>query len=171
MSRVLLDVNVMLDAVLRRPPHYEAAREIWRAAEENRVEALIPAHGVTRLYYVVARARGGPFARQTIADLLSACRIAAVTDAVVRRALGLPWKDFEDAVCAASAEAAACDLLVTRDPRGFPDSPVPVVDPQTALGLLQPRGGPDQVAERHARYRRSSKPRSRKRGRPPAIPS
>lgn len=171
MSRILLDVNVMLDAVLRREPHYEAAREIWRAAEMNRVEALVPAHGVTTLYYVVARARGASFARQTIAGLLSACRIAAVTDSVVRTALALPWRDFEDAVCAASAEAAGCDLLVTRDPRGFPDSPVPVVDPQTALALLQRGGDPDSVAERPARYRRIRKPRARKRGRPPAIPA
>lgn len=170
MMRILLDVNVMLDAVLRRPPHYEAAREIWRAVEANRVEALVPAHGVTTLYYVVARARGGPFARQTIADLLSACRIASVTDPVVRRALSLPWKDFEDAVCAASAEAAACDLLVTRDPRGFPDSPVPVVDPRTALDLLlRPRGVPGQARERRARYGRSPGPRGRKRGRRPAA--
>lgn len=44
--------------------------------------------------------------------------VAAVDDNVVRRALALAWPDFEDAVCAAAAEASACDAPVTRDPDG-----------------------------------------------------
>jgi predicted nucleic acid-binding protein len=148
--------------VLRRPPHYEAARDIWKAAEYKRAEALVPAHGVTTLYYVVARARGASFARLAVGDLLAACGVAPVNDAVIRRALGLPWKDFEDAVCAASAEAAGCDLLVTRDPKGFPDSPVPVVDPLTAVSLLKGAGGPGDVAEPAARYSRARRPRRRR---------
>jgi hypothetical protein len=44
--------------------------------------------------------------------------------------------DFEDAVCVAAAEAADCELVVTRDPQGFAGSPVRVVDPTTALALL-----------------------------------
>jgi hypothetical protein len=55
---------------------------------------------------------------------------------VLRRALVLAWPDFEDAVCAASAEAAGCDAIVSRDPAGFPDPPVPVIDPAAAFGLL-----------------------------------
>ncbi len=56
--------------------------------------------------------------------------------AVVRNALALSWPDFEDAVCAAAAQAKDCDAIVSRDPAGFPDSPVPVLDPETALAWL-----------------------------------
>jgi hypothetical protein len=52
------------------------------------------------------------------------------------RALGLGWPDFEDAVCAAAAEASGCQAIVTRDPDGFPDSPVPVVDAAGALSWI-----------------------------------
>lgn len=67
------------------------------------------------------------------------------------RALAPTWPDFEDSVCAGAAEAAGCDALVTRDPSGFPDSPLPVVDPLTALALLS-GGGPERVAEEAAPY-------------------
>ena len=77
--------------------------------------------------------------------------IAAVDGGTLRRALVLGWPDFEDAVCAAAAEAAACDLLVTRDAAGFKDSPVIVVDPATALSLIRGGKAPDRVGERSAR--------------------
>ena len=65
--------------------------------------------------------------------MISVFGVAPIDDSVVRRALVLGWPDFEDAVCAAAAEASGCEAIVTRDPDGFPDSPVPVVDPAGAL--------------------------------------
>lgn len=62
--------------------------------------------------------------------------VAPVDDNVVRRALALAWPDFEDAVCAAAAEASGCDALVTRDPDAYPNAPFPVIDPAAALGWL-----------------------------------
>ena len=50
----------------------------------------------------------------------------------------LAWSDFEDAVCAASAEASGCDAIVTRDPDGYPNPPLPVIDPAAALSWLTP---------------------------------
>jgi alkanesulfonate monooxygenase SsuD/methylene tetrahydromethanopterin reductase-like flavin-dependent oxidoreductase (luciferase family) len=44
--------------------------------------------------------------------------------------------DLEAAVCAAAAEAVGCDVIATRDPSGFPDSPVRVSDPATVLAWL-----------------------------------
>ncbi len=63
--------------------------------------------------------------------------VAAVDEAVVRRAAALNWTDFEDAVVAAAAEAAGCDAVVSRDPAGFAKSPVPVLTPKAALALLE----------------------------------
>jgi len=56
-----------------------------------------------------------------VGDLLTVFRVAPVDDAVIGRALTLAWRDFEDAVCAAAADAAGCNAIVTRDPRGFAD--------------------------------------------------
>ena len=46
--------------------------------------------------------------------------------------------DFEDSVTAA-ATAAGCDLIVTRDPKGFRASPVPVFTPEAAIPVMRPR--------------------------------
>jgi len=155
LTRCLLDVNVILDMVLDRRPHSKAAAALWDAAERKEFDAVIPAHGVTTVFYVVARARSAGHARRVMDDLVIVPSIAAVDGPILRRALALGWPDFEDAVCAAAAEAASCDLLVTRDAGGFKDSPVPVVDPVTALSLVRGETGPGRVGERPKRGYRS----------------
>lgn len=135
MTRLLLDLNVVLDVILDRPEAPAAAR-VWAAIETGRGQGFIPAHGVTTIFYLVERAQGASFARQAVERLLSVFDVAAVDQHVLRRALALDWPDFEDAVCAAAAEAAGCDAIVTRDPNDFPDSPLPVIDAGTALASL-----------------------------------
>lgn len=147
MKRLLLDVNVVLDVLLQRPPFAEAARALCAAAERQEIEALVPAHDATTIFSVAARERDARFARQMMRDLLAVLGVAAVDGRVLQRALALSWSDYEDAVCAAAAEAASCEAIVSRDPKDFRDSPVPVVDPVTALGLLSRGGGPDRVVE------------------------
>lgn len=146
MKRLLADVNVVLDAVLERGPRLDAAAKLWMAAETKRVEALVPAHGVTTLFYLLAREKGAPFARRIVGSVVATFGIAAVDRVVIGRALALNWPDFEDAVCAAAAEAAGCEAIVTGDPKGFPEASLPVLSPETAVALLEGRP-PDRVGE------------------------
>jgi predicted nucleic acid-binding protein len=90
---------------------------------------------VTTLYYLVRKGRGAASARASIDALLRVFDIAPVDERVLRRAIALAWTDFEDAVCAAAAELAGCDAIVSRNAEDFVDSPVRVVDPATAVAL------------------------------------
>jgi predicted nucleic acid-binding protein len=134
--RVLLDLNVVLDVLLDRAPHAAEAARVWAAVEEGRVEGFLPAHGFTTIFYLAARHRDAGYARRILDGLVAVFDVAPVDAAVIRRALGLALPDFEDAVCAAAAEATGCDLVITRDPQGFARSPVRVVDPATALAII-----------------------------------
>lgn len=136
MKRLLLDLNVFLDVILDRPPDADVAAALWAAIEGGQGHGMVPAHGVTTIFYLLEKSRGAAFARQGVERLIHVFNVAPVNDAVVRRALALAWSDFEDAVCAAAAEAIGCDALVTRDPEGYPNAPLPVIDPAAALSWL-----------------------------------
>lgn len=136
MRRVLVDVNVVLDVLFDRQPHARAAGSLWKAVEAGRIEALLPAHGLTTAYYLAARHGGAAFARRVTQDLVAVFGVAPVDGKVIRRALALEWPDFEDAVCTAAAEASGCDAIVTRDPTDFRGSPVDVLEPALALVRL-----------------------------------
>lgn len=140
MRKLLLDVNVVLDVLLEREPHSTPAVTLWRAIERGAAVGFLPAHGLTTVWYLARRTRGPAFARRVVEELLSVFRAAAVDAPVLRRALALPLTDFEDAVCAACAVSTACDAIVTRDPAGFRNAPIPVLDPASALAWLGSHG-------------------------------
>lgn len=142
MKRLLLDINVLLDILLDRQPHVAASSSVWTHIEKGEVVGYVPAQGLTTIHYLVARERGAPIAREAVEAIVQVLEVAPVDAAVVRRAIRLAWPDFEDAVCAASALAMECDAIVTRDLLGFPSSPIPVMDPETALGWLEGAGKP-----------------------------
>jgi predicted nucleic acid-binding protein len=136
MKRLLLDVNVVLDVLLDRDPHAETSAALWAAVEDGRAEGLLSAHAVTTLHYLNARSVGPKMARETTESLLSVFDVAAVDERVLAAALGLGWTDFEDAVTAAAARRAKCDVLVTRNPRDFKRSPVRVMTPAEAVAWI-----------------------------------
>lgn len=136
MKRLLLDLNVFLDVILDRPPDADVAAALWAAIERGHGGGMVPAHGVTTIFYLLEKARGKAFAREGVERLIRVFTVAPVNDDVVRRALAFAWSDFEDAVCAAAAEASGCDALVTRDPDGYPKAPLPVIDPAAALSWI-----------------------------------
>jgi predicted nucleic acid-binding protein len=136
LKRLLLDVNVVLDVLLERSPHFEHSAALWALIERGKATGLLAAHAVTIVHYLVTHEHDRRRARQALDRLLSVYTVAAIDDSVVRNAMRLGWTDFEDAVTAAAAAAAGCDVLVTRNPRDFKGSPVPVVDAATALALV-----------------------------------
>ena len=136
MTKILVDVNVALDVLLDREPHFQASAAVWSAVESGAVEGLLAAHAVSTIHYLAGKEHGAASARRTVAALLRVFGVAAVGAVVIRDALQSPAPDFEDAVTVSAARLASCDLVVTRDPKGFRGSRVRVVSPEAAAPLL-----------------------------------
>ena len=136
-KRILLDINVMLDVLLDRKPFAKAASAVWAFVEQGAVTGLLSAHAITTLHYLNAREVGLADARETSDALLSVFDVAPVDRAVIDSALALGWNDFEDAVTAAAAKRAKCDVVVTRNPKDFRRSPVRVLTPAEVVAWLE----------------------------------
>ena len=136
MKRVLFDTNVVLDVLLDRQPYAEASAAAWAAVETGVTEGMLAAHAVTTLHYLIRKEMGVIKAKRTLSGILRVFGVAAVDGAVVHEALQLPFSDFEDAVTAAAARLAGCACIVTRDPKGFRESPVRSLTPEAVLPLL-----------------------------------
>ncbi len=143
--KVLLDLNVLLDVVQNRVPHYRDSAEVLSRARAGEIQAFIPAHAITTLHYILAKAPGQPKADQTVDSLLAHFEIATAGKDTFQRApqLGLP--DFEDAVVASIAQATQCSHVITRNEADFVGSPVPAISPTAFLRLLL---AAEKVAER-----------------------
>ena len=138
MSRVLVDLNVVLDVLFQREPHYKEAAVVFRKIEAGDLLGLLAAHSVTTLHYLAAKRLGREKCRALIMDVLQLFEVVPVDGDRLRYALGLGWKDFEDAVQAACAQAAEADYLVTRDKKGFRAATVRVLTPGELVARSTP---------------------------------
>ena len=135
-KRLLVDINVVLDVLLDRKPHVTASAAICAAVETGKAQGFLAAHAVTTLRYLLCREQGPAGAKQSLGTLLKIFDVVPVDGTVIQQALKSPEQDFEDSVTAAAAHSAGCHLIVTRDPKGFRQSPVRAFDPARALPLL-----------------------------------
>lgn len=134
--RLLLDTNILLDVLLARAPHADAAVRILAAVESGAVSGVISATSVTTVFYLAAKAVGVRRAKGHVRTILSLCDVAPVTEAVLSRALDLGFADFEDAVVHEAARAARCTGIVTRDAVGFKRAELPVYSPMELVAVL-----------------------------------
>jgi len=134
--RALIDLNIILDVVQHRVPHYQTSAAIVDAVVRDEVIGMLAAHSITTLFYLISLHQNHQIATTLLNQLLNAFSIAAVDEQVIRDALALNWKDFEDAVQMAAAVNAGAGYLVTRNPKDFEIELIPVLQPGALLSLL-----------------------------------
>ncbi len=139
MKRILFDTNIVLDVLLNRRPHVEASAAAWAAVETGAVQGMLAAHAVTTIHYLVRKEMANAKAKHIVSSILRVFGVAAVDGPAIQDALQLTFADFEAAVTAAAARAAGCDCIVTRDPKGFRNSPIPALTPEAVMPLLRDR--------------------------------
>jgi len=107
--KVLFDMNVVLDILIRRAGWADSALALAKTASP-----WISSLSIANIAYVIGRSKrdrlGG-----TIEGLQAKFTIAAFDSTSIQRALDLGWGDFEDAAQMAMAEENRIPWLVTRN--------------------------------------------------------
>ena len=135
--RVMFDTNILLDVFQDRQPHYAGSADCVNRVLHGEMEGCIPAHVLTTFYYVLKKYRDARVARDAVTWLLKGFRAASCDQVVLEEACRCAMPDFEDAVVALSAQHAGCTHILTRNPRDFAKSPVPVLSPAELLEQLE----------------------------------
>lgn len=130
---ILVDLNVVLDVIQKREPHFGASATVLSRVVSGTVAGALPAHAVTTIHYLVGRHQPREVADSAVDWLLRYFAIVAVGRDQFLRARALGWEDFEAAVVAAGAESSGCSAIVTRNVKDFAGSPVDALTPQEWL--------------------------------------
>ncbi len=72
-----------------------------------------------------------------IKDLITLFEIASVNRTVIEDAIKSTFTDFEDSVIHQAANHAGSEGIVTRDPKGFKQSKLPVYSPIELLKIFK----------------------------------
>lgn len=136
MTRYLLDSNVILDLLLNRPPWAADSAALWDAHRQGQIRVWIAGFSVPTIFYVVRKQAGVVAARAAVHACLNTLDLVATDQAALLSAQAIGGSDFEDDLQIASAVLASVDAIVTRDPKGFAASPIPVITPADAVAAL-----------------------------------
>ena len=134
--KVLLDTNVLLDAIEVRKEFFDDSSMVVLLATEY--EGFIVASSVMDIYYIEHKRNHDKKKTKTIVDkLFKIFDILDTTAEDCRKALRSNIPDFEYAVMIESAKRNGIDCIVTRNAKDFKNSSIPVYTPMEFLRILK----------------------------------
>lgn len=134
--RVLLDTNIILDVLLNRRPWILNSKNIWQANDERRITVYITGTTLTDIFYIARRITDHFTAQKAIIMCLEAFEICTVDRHALEIAASFQGNDFEDNLQIACASIEGLDAIVTRDPKGFKQSPITILSPEKLLKII-----------------------------------
>jgi len=131
---VLIDTNVILEAITGRAPFNENAEKLFLLTAEDKINASITANSVTDIYYLTRKyLHSIEEARIVLWKLFTLFQILDVTGTDCEKALELNMSDYEDALIATCANRNKVDWIISRNTKDFINSPVPAITPEDFL--------------------------------------
>jgi predicted nucleic acid-binding protein len=135
--RVLVDTNIMLDALLERESFVEDARALLEAIRAGQIQGYVTATTLTNIFYIVRRqTRSLERAKQAVSMTLILMQICPVDRDILEAAFAFNMRDFEDAVQLACAIAENLDAIITHNPQDFEGAALPILSARELLESL-----------------------------------
>ena len=141
MEKVLLDTDVVLDLLLKRPPFDRDALVLFQWAEQGRLEIGVSALSFSNIFFIARKILNRDKALDLLNlldDLVQTCPVGQST---IRLALQSKFVDFEDAIQHFCALEAGIPTLVTRNVRDYAKSELAIHTPDSFVKLLQKKPG------------------------------
>lgn len=134
--RVLIDTNVVLDFILKRPAFFPEADELFVRLQNLDFDGYVSSITPVNVFYTTKKEVDKAAAYASVEQLLALTEVCRADKTVLRSALSLNFADFEDAFQCASATAEGLDAIVTRNAKDFRNSPIRVFSPSELLNIL-----------------------------------
>lgn len=135
-AKVLIDINICLDAILSRKPFAADALELIERSQLGDFGGLIAAHSFDTMFYILNKRIGRTKTNKGLKEIRRAFDVASVTQSIIDEALKFKWDDFEDAIHYYAAKEAGCEAIITRNSSDFKQGELSVLSPIQFLKRL-----------------------------------
>ncbi len=136
--KVFLDINIILDFLLKRAPFDEDAIEIFKLLYKKDINGFVSAISYTQIGYFLQKFTGKPAAKGILRDLNRLLTTVTVDNRTIEEALDSDITDFEDAIQIASAlSVTGLHSVITRDKKDFKSSQILIQSPKEFLNAFK----------------------------------
>ena len=134
---VLVDTNIIIDALANREPYADNAKKILEKCAAREVTGILAAHSIPNKFYIFRKNFSQDERRFLLKNL---CNIFKISDLNAKKILAAleneKFVDFEDCLQEECAVESMADYIVTRNPADFANSRVKVILPEEFLKKL-----------------------------------
>lgn len=135
--KVLIDTNVIIDALTSREPWNESAETIFIMAANHMMDMYITASLATDIYYLLRKyLHSADQAQQVMEKLYSLIGILTVSGAECIDALASSVSDYEDAVVERVSVKADMDYMITGNVKDYQQGMIKAISPDDFIALI-----------------------------------
>lgn len=136
--KILLDTNIIIDALTSREPWNKSAEKIFLMGANHIVDLYITASSATDIYYLLRKfVKDTAQSKQIMGKLYSLIGILDVTAENCIEALASSISDYEDAVLEKVALSKSMDYIVTRNTKDYQKGTMKVILPDKFIQLQE----------------------------------
>ena len=136
MESVFVDTNIILDWLGKRVPFFEPAKSLFKKCEEGQFNLLISTISVITTEYVLRKELGKEKTRQSLSAVRSLCKVCVSGGREIDLSIASTFRDFEDAFQYYTAINNGAQVFITRNPKDFTESNIPVMSADAFLKSL-----------------------------------
>lgn len=136
--KILIDTNVVIEALTSREPWRKSAEKIFIMAANNIVDMYITASAATDIYYLLRKyLHNTDTAKQIMGKLYSLTGILEVKEEDCVDAVASPIIDYEDAVVEQVARRSDIECIVTRNQKDYEAGLIKICSPEDFIRLME----------------------------------
>jgi predicted nucleic acid-binding protein len=135
---VILDTNIVIDAIAVREPFYKNALEILHKFGKKEITCAITASTASDIYYISKKyLKDDEKILSVLKELFNMLTIITVTKDDCLRAFETGIKDYEDSLLSVCAFKWNANFIVTRNSEDFSNSVISAISPEEFLLKLK----------------------------------
>lgn len=135
--KILIDTNIVIDALTGREPFREAAEQIFLLAANQTEDMYITTGSATDIYYIARKyLHSTEQAKNTMSRLYELFCILDVTADDCLQALLTDMNDYEDSVVSCCAKRNKMEYIVTRNIKDYKNSKVQAMLPDEFIRMV-----------------------------------
>lgn len=131
--KVMIDTNVILDVLCKRPDFYEDSAIIFKLCEVKKISGVMSSLTVSNIYYILRKELDAVKTKEILDILFLIFSVADLKADDLKKAIDTKFRDYDDAVQSACAVRIKANYIITWNTEDFMESKVAAINPAEFL--------------------------------------
>ena len=127
----------MLDLLGEREDFYDDAAKLASLADQKQITLVSSPISYATVNYFLSKFENANVAKEKLRKFKLFSEICKIDELIVEKSLNSNFADFEDALHHFNALESKCEIIITRNPKDFKNSLLPILSPKEFISSIK----------------------------------